>query len=74
MLKEESQSLLKVIWWGVKFSGFMVLIWGVGDLLAEEQGHNGGQYIKAVVKIVVGSTLMGVEKLYTALEKVGAVK
>ena len=67
-LQEESKGLMTVIWWGLKLSGFAVLIWGISDLMAEEQGQgSGGKYIKAVVKIVVGAIFMGAEKIYNKL-------
>lgn len=67
-LEEESKGLMTVIWWGLKLAGFAVLIWGVSDLMAEEQGAgSGGKYIKAVVKIVVGAVFMGAKNIYDKL-------
>ena len=68
-MKQETSSYFSFVWWLFKLAGLGVIIWGVADLMAEEQGQdNGGKYIKAVIKVLVGGVFIGIKSISESLE------
>ena len=57
-----------VIFTLLKVFGFAIILWGVTDIMGETQGQEkGSQFIKAIIKIVVGGILIGAGKIADVL-------
>lgn len=68
-LIKETSSSFSLLFWFFKLAGLGVIIWGAADLMAEEQGQdNGGKYIKAIIKVLVGGVFIGIESIAKSLE------
>ena len=58
------------VWTLMKLFGFAIIIWGVTDLISEnqqQQNAGGSKYIKAVMKIMVGGILIAGDTIYTSV-------
>jgi hypothetical protein len=55
------------VWTLSKLFGFAVVIWGITDLITEnqqQQGQGGSKYMKALMKIIVGGVLIAADSMY----------
>ena len=70
-LNSQISSNMSWVFTMMKLFGFAIIIWGVTDLISEnqqQQNAGGSKYIKAVMKIMVGGILIAGKTIYDAIK------
>lgn len=63
-LQNQAKTSMGTVYLLLKIAGFGIVIWGVADMMQEEQGQGGGgKYIKAVIKFLVGSVFIAAQTI-----------
>lgn len=72
-MDEQVESGMGFVYTIMKLFGFAVVIWGITDLISEnqQQQDGGGKYIKAIFKIGVGGVLIAGKSLGDAINFTG---
>lgn len=67
-LSGQANSAMTTVFLILKIAGFGIAIWGVADLMQEEQGQGGGgKYMKAVLKLIVGGVFIASGTIYAKI-------